>query len=179
MRQHGFHGVGRGERRPPAHGRHLLGSRDGAAQSVVDREAQGFGEVKDGIIGERIGAIELPPGQQQPARRARIAAGGAEGQRIPEQKFVFAAAGHAGAGGGGLEGEAAAPDAGPWCGDVDTGTQGRQRGTGREGGLDRGLGPGPAGRGVVARPARKRGLDRLRPRCLKLLLLNRTNYAAA
>ena len=47
VRQHGFHRVGRGERRPPARSRELLGRRDRAAQSVVDGQAQGFGEVED------------------------------------------------------------------------------------------------------------------------------------
>ena len=119
--------------------RELLGRRDRAAQSVVDGQAQGFGEGENRIIGERIGAIELPPGQQHPAARSGIAAGGAEDKRIAQQSFVFAAAGIFDTRGGGLQGEAAAPDAGPGGGGVDAGTQGRQRGAGRERGLDRGL----------------------------------------
>ena len=119
VRQHGFYRVGRGEWCPPARRRVVLGRSDRAAQSVVDGQAQGFGEGENKRIGQGIGAIEFAPGQQQAATRSGIAAGGAEEKRIAEQKFVFAAAGMCGTGGGGLQRQAAAPHPGPGGGGVD------------------------------------------------------------
>ena len=155
MRQHGFHGVGRGERRPPARSCEVLGRRDRTAQSVVDGQVQSFGEVENRLVSQRIGTVELTPGQQQAAARSGIAAGGAEEKRIAEQKFVFAAAGHAGTGGGGLQRQAAAPRAGPGGGGVDAGAQGRQRGADGKSRFGQKV-SARAAAGVVARPARKR-----------------------
>ena len=87
----------------------MLHVRDRRAQRVVDFELQGFGDVKDGVIRERRGAVEAAPRHQHAPRRAGIVAAVAQEKSIAQRRLVLAAARDARAGGSGLQRQAAPP----------------------------------------------------------------------
>ena len=105
--------------------------------------------MKDSVIRERGGAIEAAPGHQQAPGRSGIVAAVAQEEGVPQHGLVLDAARHPGAGGGGLERQAAPPH--PSEGRIGA-YPGIERGQGGAG-LECGLGVGD--RRIEPRPARQ------------------------
>ena len=98
--------------RPDRPAANSLRAGDRRAQSGRRREVQGFGDVEDNVIVERLGAIKAAPRQEHAAGRSRIVAAATQEEGVAQHRLVFAAAHDARAGGGGFQGETAPPHPG-------------------------------------------------------------------